>query len=259
MDPWPPKGVTEFTKEKLEREARRNWDLFYKRNGNRFFKDRHWTTREFPELASGELKEGSILLEVGCGAGNFVFPLLQDSPHLFVYGCDFSSKAIQLCHENPALDSNRSAFFVADLTADQFRQSFLTVAESKGHQHPDIISLIFVLSAISPELYKTCVTNLFTTLKPGGMVLFRDYAIGDHAMTRFDEGSKIDDRFFVRQDGTRVFYFDQESVTELFQNVGFEAVKVEYIKKTTVNRKENIRLERTFLQGTFKKPVSCQE
>ena len=35
------KLVTDFKKEKLEREAQRNWDLFYKRNTTKFFKDRH--------------------------------------------------------------------------------------------------------------------------------------------------------------------------------------------------------------------------
>lgn len=44
------KLVSEFQRNKLEVEAKRNWDLFYKRNQTNFFKDRHWITREFPEL-----------------------------------------------------------------------------------------------------------------------------------------------------------------------------------------------------------------
>ena len=43
--------VSDFKQNKLEIEAQRNWDLFYKRNSVNFFKDRHWTTREFDELA----------------------------------------------------------------------------------------------------------------------------------------------------------------------------------------------------------------
>lgn len=42
--------VSDFKQLKLEREAQKNWDLFYKRNSTHFFKDRHWTTREFDEL-----------------------------------------------------------------------------------------------------------------------------------------------------------------------------------------------------------------
>lgn len=42
--------VSEFKQQKLEKDAQKNWDLFYKRNTTNFFKDRHWTTREFEEL-----------------------------------------------------------------------------------------------------------------------------------------------------------------------------------------------------------------
>lgn len=42
--------VSDFKQMKLEKDAQKNWDLFYKRNTTNFFKDRHWTTREFEEL-----------------------------------------------------------------------------------------------------------------------------------------------------------------------------------------------------------------
>ena len=44
------KIVSDFKQNKLEKEAQKNWDLFYKRNSTNFFKDRHWTTAEFKEL-----------------------------------------------------------------------------------------------------------------------------------------------------------------------------------------------------------------
>ena len=105
--------VSEFEASKLEREAQRNWDLFYKRNETNFFKDRHWTTREFEEILAeegvgcdGEGERGSegrrkILLEVGCGVGNLVFPLIEQRLPLYFYCCDFSPRAVQFVKNNP--------------------------------------------------------------------------------------------------------------------------------------------------------------
>ena len=67
----------------------------------------------------------------------------------------------------------------------------------------DIISMIFVLSAIHPDKFSDVVNNLHRCLRPGGMVLVRDYGLYDMAMLRFGPGSKLADRFYVRQDGTR--------------------------------------------------------
>lgn len=41
------KNLSDFQRTKLEADAKKNWDLFYKRNADHFFKDRHWLTREF--------------------------------------------------------------------------------------------------------------------------------------------------------------------------------------------------------------------
>ena len=43
--------IPEQRQNQLESNARKHWDLFYKRNLTKFFKDRHWTLREFEELS----------------------------------------------------------------------------------------------------------------------------------------------------------------------------------------------------------------
>lgn len=90
--------VPEFRANQLEKDAKKHWDLFYKRNDTRFFKDRHWTTREFNELLDLTMKnEQNILFEVGCGVGNFVYPLIEDGLKFkMIFACDLSSRAVEL-------------------------------------------------------------------------------------------------------------------------------------------------------------------
>ncbi|XP_049978094.1 tRNA N(3)-methylcytidine methyltransferase METTL8, mitochondrial isoform X3 [Alexandromys fortis] len=150
---------------KFERDANKYWDTFYQTHKNKFFKNRNWLLREFPEIlpvdqSSKEKVEGSSwdqgrsdfsnmqrtekdcqksrvssapwseersnfpnqdleehsegpgkterfpgskatfrILEVGCGAGNCVFPImntLRNIPGSFLYCCDFASEAVEL-------------------------------------------------------------------------------------------------------------------------------------------------------------------
>jgi len=46
-------------------------------------------------------------------------------------------------------------------------------------------------------------------------VLVRDYGLYDHAMLRFTPGHKLADSFYVRQDGTRAYYFSTGKSTLL--------------------------------------------
>ena len=72
--------------EKLERDAKRNWDIFYKNNKTNFYKDRHYIKFEFSEMSDRikELNDSEdkdtkfTLLDVGCGVGNGFYPLYRE-------------------------------------------------------------------------------------------------------------------------------------------------------------------------------------
>lgn len=183
----------------LERDAKRHWDIFYKRNETKFFRDRHWTTREFQELINFDADERIIYLELGCGVGNMIFPLVEEGfSNFYFYACDFSPRAVEFVKKNKLYDENRMKAFCADLTTDDL---FVNVEENSV----DIASLIFVLSAIHPTKWPHVAKVAYRVLRPGGVVLFRDYGRYDMAQLRFKPGHKISDNFYMRQDGTRYF------------------------------------------------------
>uniref|UniRef100_A0A336LWN0 tRNA N(3)-methylcytidine methyltransferase n=1 Tax=Culicoides sonorensis TaxID=179676 RepID=A0A336LWN0_CULSO len=245
--------VSNFQAIKLEKEAKKNWDLFYKRNTTKFFKDRHWSTREFQELL-GESKpnlENSQhtrkLLEIGCGVGNLIFPLIEDKLNdYFIYGLDFSPRAIEIVKQNPLYSEHYMKAFPCDITTEEV---FDTIAP----ETLDLITLVFVLSAIHPDKFSAVISNIHKLLKPGGILLFRDYGEFDMAQLRFKPGSKIAEKLYVRQDGTRSYYFATEETKNMFEKAGFEILSNEYIHRRTINLKEGIDVPRIFVQGKYRK------
>lgn len=204
--------VPAFQAQQLEKNARKHWDIFYKRNETRFFKDRHWTTREFFELV-GSASETRTLLEVGCGVGNLIYPLIEEGMNFFVYACDLSPRAVDFVKSNPLYDETKMKAFQCDITSEDV---FSVVPLNTV----DIVTLIFVLSAIHPDKFLLSLQNIFKVLKPGAVLLLRDYGLFDMAQIRFKPGNKIAENFYMRQDGTRYYSIAyHEELIELWKQL----------------------------------------
>lgn len=240
--------VSEYKAELLEVQAAKYWDLFYKRNEARFFKDRHWTTREFSELLQGSSNKENVLFEVGCGVGNFIYPLLEENSSLKIIACDLSPRAIEIVKKHPLYSSTRIKAFRGDITTSEIFNNVET-------NTVDILTLIFVLSTIHPEKFGVTLKNIYNLLKPGGLFLFRDYGLYDMAQLRFKPGNKISENFYMRQDGTRSYYFSTTFAEEVMKEAGFEILVNTYIRRRIVNRKENIDVPRIFVQIKARKPT----
>ncbi|KAF9084473.1 hypothetical protein BGX29_010151 [Mortierella sp. GBA35] len=251
------KAIKPFWVNKYKNEAAKNWDRFYKRNETRFYKDRHWIEREFTVFKPQEGGDNNQddnkttvvnCLEVGCGVGNFIFPVLERNERLFMYACDFAPHAIELVKQHEDYKQGRCSAFVCDLTKD-----LLTETIPAGSL--DIVSSIFVLSAIPAEKLEAAVRNIRDVMKPGGMLCFRDYAVYDAAQVKFSSnpGHMLDTNLYVRQDGTLSHFFSVEQMTELFEKEGFKVVECGYVHRETINRAMDLSLDRRFLQAKFVK------
>ncbi|KAG6541467.1 hypothetical protein Mapa_017140 [Marchantia paleacea] len=256
--------ISSYWRDKYEKDARKYWDIFYKRNENRFFKDRHYLDKEWgkyftsmdidagPAIAdfgSVSVQHRRYVLEVGCGTGNTVFPLTAQYPDLFVYACDFSPRAVDLvkvAHED--FTESRVKAFVCDATSDSL---VMTISPASV----DVVTLVFMLSAVGPEKMPAVVRNVKSVLKPGGHILLRDYAVGDLAQERFmTKDQMISENFYVRGDGTRAYYFSEEGLKKLFADEGFECKEMVVHNRQLENRARKIKMDRRWIQSVFYLP-----
>ena len=117
----------------------------------------------------------------------------------------------------------------------------------------DIVTAIYVLSALHPNELRTALRNLCSVcalpcllpprrttgdvcwpdqqaLKPGGLLLIRDYARHDLAQLRI-KGERLLDpdvpNLYIRGDGTRVYFFDKEDLGAALREHGLEVEQLE--------------------------------
>ncbi|WVR04795.1 hypothetical protein IAU60_001807 [Kwoniella sp. DSM 27419] len=276
------------------------WNKFYSQHQDGFFKDRGWLRLEFPELvACSEADAGpKIVLEVGCGAGNTVFPLLMrnENPDLVIHATDYSKTAVDVVKANkmyPRAEHGKGILHAAvwDITSSPSSPSdaseqleSLSLGEGSESAKPDrptytlpegiepgtvdVISVIFVLSALHPREWKQAIHNLYTALRPGGLLLIRDYGRHDLAQLRIRKNRLLDPEtpnLYIRGDGTRVYFFEKEELEGLLcsprmgagegedgENM-FEIDQLGEDRRLLVNRKERKTMYRIWLQVKAKK------
>lgn len=204
--------VSDFDRWRFNADPAKWWNLFYKNNTANFFKDRKWLRQEFPVLAEVTRPDAGpkVVLEVGAGAGNTAFPLIlnNENDRLKVHACDFSKTAVKVMQESEHYDPQFITADVWDVAAQKTEESD-SLPPGLGEGSVDVVVLIFIFSALNPNQWDQALRNVHRVLKPGGQVLFRDYGRGDLAQVRFKKGRYLADNFYVRGDGTRVYFFDK--------------------------------------------------
>ncbi|KAK9014149.1 hypothetical protein V6N11_005318 [Hibiscus sabdariffa] len=224
---WIP-SVAKYPKsdEYYQKNAGKFWDKFYKRHKNKFFKDRHYLEKDWGQYFSDHAHSasGKVVLEVGCGAGNTIFPLIAAYPKLYVQACDISPHAVALVKSHAEFNENRVNAFVCDVTVD-------SLLEQIEPSSVDVITLIFMLSAVSPYRMPWILQNVKSVLKPDGYVLLRDYAFGDFAQVKLENKNQmISDDFYA--------------VMEL-------TVDISTYRKQIKNCHKNITMDRRWIRAVF--------
>lgn len=284
--------ATSFMLNKCEKEAARNWDIFYKNHQDKFFKNKNWTEREFKELNSeeriateikkessaskaedasaslndpmigGEMIKGNntVLLEVGCGTGAMIYPILARNEATKAHCCDFSNRAVEILKLNPMYSEERINAFVFDLVMEG--EALFNRIKAHPFGQPTIASLIFVLSAIPPKHHRDVLSNLINCLPIGGTLLFRDFAHGDLAQLRFHQKASAawcepallseSHDFYRRGDNTFTYFFNEEEMKQHAIALQLQG-EVEVKQIHNENRRTGVQLHRRFIQARWKK------
>ncbi|XGW10342.1 hypothetical protein V3C99_012099 [Haemonchus contortus] len=228
----------------------KQWDAFYSQHSNNFFKDRRWLLKEFPELDMDNYPEGSTVrvLEVGCGVGNTSFPLLEWDTHhrMFLYSCDYSAVAVKVLKEHEKYDGSRISGFVWDITKD-------APEAAPAKESLDFVVCIYVLSAIHPSMVRQAIDNLVSLLKPGGMLLLKDYGRFDLTQLRFKKCRYIDENLYCRGDGTLVYFFSNDELDLLLRSAGLVKRANFVDRRLIVNRAKHVKMYRQWLQVKYQK------
>ncbi|KAI4184795.1 MAG: hypothetical protein L6R41_004517 [Letrouitia leprolyta] len=280
--------VADFDRTRFNTDPAKWWNRFYTNNTSNFFKDRKWLQQEFPVLDQVTKKGAGrkVLLEVGAGAGNTCFPILKgnENEELMVYAYDFSRKAVELIRESDAYDEDHLRAEVWDVASAELPPGFVDGSV-------DVVLLIFIFSALHPTQWERAVWNTWRLLKPGGEVCFRDYGRGDLAQVRMKKGRWMEENFYIRGDGTRVYFFGEDELRDIWSGKLFqidadkdkdgtkESMKVSSMneedlnpmpveqkgalfeiaslgadRRLLINRHKQLKMYRCWMQGRFRKP-----
>jgi SAM-dependent methyltransferase len=246
-------SVPEYWKKRYELDNAKNWDTFYKHNQANFFKDRHYITEEF-QLSSclKDPLESFHVVDMGCGVGNAIVPLLQQFPNATATCFDCAVTAVKILQQKLAEQewNDRCEVSVGDLMDPHFNTEELKSIA-------DFALLFFVQSAIDPIHYERIQELAWKMLKPGGAVLFRDYGKYDMAQMRFEksagrQGNRISDDFYVRGDGTRAKFFTEDELKTIWERDGrFRTEEIVFHTKKIVNRKTGVEMKRVWIQAKW--------
>eukprot|EP00759_Apiculatamorpha_spiralis_P033928 PhF_6_TR35039/c0_g1_i1/m.51055 len=235
------------------RDAKLLWDGFYRNHKDATpYPDRHYLLDEFPEILSTQ-----CMLEVGCGLGSTVVPLLQHPdqvPQLKTIVCvDLSAVAVKRFTSRPECEASLTGNHRITLFAHTLDVSAEDVPKPYGNPF-DVITLIFCLSAVPPPFMGSVLRRLMRVLKnPGGVLFFRDYAGEDMAKQRLevlDGGTDEAGAGYLRGNGTLSYFFETEQFHSMVksaaqeENLIVDIFESKIVSKDVLNRKQGVEMHR---------------
>src|SRR3972149_2444261 len=196
---------------------------------DRLYKERLSWKKETTNIPS--IIKGKSILELGVGNGKTLQAIARQNPKS-ITAVDFSQEALDKASE---LGLKNVKFSKKDITSLQFKEEF------------DIVVCYYVLNNLTSKKRKKALSQIYNSLKKGGIVLFEDFAVGDF---REKEGAKlIEPHTIKRKDGLICHFFDKKEVTSFFKQFS----KITLSKKVSSPFRSNKEKKRIILNAIIKR------
>jgi ubiquinone/menaquinone biosynthesis C-methylase UbiE len=228
-----------------------DWERFYQSHPSaRFFKERRYLLKEFPILAQAHPPK--LIVEIGCGCGASLLPVLKANGGARAVGTDISSTCLEQLRAASAAEgigASRLELFTADGTELEQMQRYAGL-------NADVVMIMFTLSAVLPEAMLVMLKQAAAALKPAGVLLIRDHGLYDMVQLRMPPSQCIGQNLYKRGDGTISYFFSKQDLAEKARTAGLEVDELEYACVYNTNRKTGLKLKRVFVHGIFHKPAT---
>ncbi|CAL8467539.1 g7077 [Coccomyxa elongata] len=225
----------------------RSWEKFHARDNAtaRFYKERRYLLLEFPSLA--DAAQPQHVLEIGCGCGSSLLPVLKANAAARVTATDLSPTAVRLfcdAAERAGIAADRYTAFPCDAADPEIGKRLL--AELCAGLEADSVLLIFTLAALCPEGQHVMLRNAFKALRHGGQLLIRDHGLYDITHLRMTPDRQLGRNLYRRGDGTLCYFFSTQDLASKAEAAGFEAVECKYVCVRLMNRKKQFEMRREY-------------
>jgi len=223
------------------------WDGFFLLHAEKssFFKTRRYLALEFPELLDGLPQR--CLLEIGCGYGSSLAAVMEANPTLQCFACDLSATALRLLDQTLGpVYGERLTTFVCDVVEQDLPHEVVLPGSM------DFVLMTFMLSAVgTKEAHQAVLQRAHAALRPGGLLLFRDYGWCDAKMMQ--SRKRLGPQLYLRADGTLAYFFKEEEVWQLARATNFQVLECKYATVLSKNRRKGTAIQRVFLHAKLQR------
>ena len=202
------------------------WNRLYKKNQNKW----RMETLGLPKIINGK-----NILEIGVGNGKTLKSIIELKPAK-VTAIDLSEEAVKNAKKKFSIENESIKIRVADVTRLPFK---------KGEF--DIVVCYYILNNLIENERKKAVKEMHRVIKPGGKVIFEDFALGDFRQK--EELKRVEENTVEKNDGIICHFFSIAELKYIFSD--FRNKK--FTKKISYPITHKKELERVIISGKMQK------